>query len=252
MAKIGLPALLLGLIILPACADRSKVSSSVPTKGATVIVHPYFGERGPRHRPNVNPADVLFWSRWYGESIEPADFVSVDRTLQPAAIRGSNEYLDSILRPEAHVYGNPEAHHSFHVDPDCLLHRYDVGNLALLVYENSTYITVRVATLRVAGEPDDALVRRVMAKLLRIEPTWYFPATRTSGESLRFSTNPQYTIETEDLWVGVSGAVVDGGLYFTIFRWRGDDLSERTPGTHPLLNGRLREHWAKVKGTATP
>ena len=216
------------------------------------VKEPFLGERGPRQPPGVAPQDVLFWTRWEGESIEPSDFLPITDTLRPSASRGSKRVLDSVLRPEAHIYGKPESQHSFHVNPDCLLHRYDVGDLALLIYEQQLYITVRVAATALAGEPQDAFVRRVTGRLLNFTPTWYFFPASAPGESVRFSTEPDYTIGSARMSLGISGAIVHGGLYFTRFRWRSDDYSGRATWEHPLVSERLREHWAKVRGTATP
>ena len=206
-----------------------------------------------RPLPGVPAEDVLFWTRWRGESIEPTDFLPItDRSLRGAAIRGSRDMLDSVLRPEAHLYGKPESQHSFHVSPDCLLHRYDVGDLALLVYEQQQYITVRVAAAALTGESQDAFVRRVMGALLKFTPTWYYFAPNAPDETVRFSTEPQYNVALVARDVGISGALVQGGLYFTRYRWRDDDFSGRYSWTHPLLNERLLEHWAKVRGATTP
>jgi len=76
------------------------------------------------------PRDVLFWNRWRDESIDPARFLRLaDRFHQANAASGSNGYLDSVLRPGAALYLQPAAEHYLHVEPDCLLHRFDFDGL---------------------------------------------------------------------------------------------------------------------------
>ncbi len=241
----------IALLLVSSCETRPPNPRHQPMN--VIVEQPYFGERGVRQLPGVPAEDLLFWVRWEAESIEPNEFLPIlDRSLRGDAIRGSRDVLDSILRPEAHLYGRPEAHHSFHVRPDCLLHRYDVGELALLVYEQQHYITVRVAAAALAREPVDAFVSRVMGRLLKFTPTWHFVPANAPGEGVRFSTATDPTMTLGYMSTALFGAVVPGGLYFTMFRHRSDDYSGRPTWEHLVVNDRLRQHWATVRGTVRP
>ncbi len=213
------------------------------------IQAPYFGERGPRPASQVDRGDLLFWNRWHDESISPDDFVRLTGYSVTNAMGGSNGYLDWILKPEVGIYEGAQNQHFVHDNPECLLHRYDVFGLPLLVYENPQYITVRVAAPPLAGETREAFVSRVMGALLRSKVTWSFFPSPAPDESLRFSTNSSFTPEMRRDAIGVSGAIVPGGLYFTTFRALMFDYSDPRPrGAHRLLDDDLRKVWADAHG----
>jgi len=186
---------------------------------------------------------VLFWNRWDDESIDPNNFMRLtDPFLEANALSGSSEFLDSVLRPEAQLYAHSQAGraHYFHVAPDRLLHRFDFGHLPLLVYENGMYITVRVASLPLLGEPPEAFVRRVMGALLNFSATWHFYPSKAPDESMRFSTDAAYTIELGGEAIDISGAIVDGGLYFTKHRSMVGDYSGRNARTARCVSSSTR------------
>jgi len=251
MARLITCPLVLVSIWLAACGgepSRRRPWEQDRMRNAMTKQPPNFGARGARPRPNVDPRDVLFWNRWDDESIEPRSFMRVSGFLETDALVGSNGYLDSVLRPgaELFLYNQPGREHYIHVEPDCQLHRFDFQELPLLVYENPTYITVRVATRPLAGEALEAFVRRVMGALLNYSVAWYFFPSSAPDESARFSTNRAYTIAMAGEAIGFSGATLEGGLYFTIHRSRTESPGPQQPGTHPLLNDALREAWANA------
>ena len=251
MAHVRLVLAFLGVLTTVGCIKSTPRVNGL-NRNPMLVSAPYFGERGSRPAPAVDPRDVLFWNRWRDESIEPSAFVVLPGSHEVHAMYGSDGLLDRILLPEARLYASSTAQHAMHVEPDRLLHRYDVAGLSLLVYENPGYMTMRVSATAQPEETTETFVRRIMARLLNYAPTWHFFPPGGPDESARFSTELGYTIALGGIKLGISGAVVTGGLYFTHCRWNPEDYSGQIPGTYPVLNDHLREHWAKVRGTATP
>jgi hypothetical protein len=206
---------------------------------------PYLGDRGPRPRPAVDPDDVLFWNRWQCESVDPETFLHLDtRFLAANAAAGSNGFLDSILAPSSHLYDAPDAKHYLHLDPDMLIHTLTMAGLPAVVYENDAYITVRVAAERLPNEWDGPFITRIMGSLLSYKIEWSLFSRSVADEHTRFSTEEGYQPHFARTSIGITGATVPGGLYFTKFRYRADDYSGRGPGEHPLLNDTLRAAWS--------
>jgi len=209
---------------------------------------PDFGQRGPRAAPPVDPADTLFWNRWRDESIDPAAFVPLataedERSLQKA----SGPDLERLLRPEASLYGTGRQH-AFHASPDSITHRYDVGDLRLLVYENEQHVTVRVSERPMQGESGENLLGRVMGALLRRPLNWRFFEAKAEGEGMRFfgdlpADDPSHplTIAGAFLTQDTPRGTEVIGLYFTVPRQHGPQGKAK----RALLDDHLRSRWSK-------
>jgi hypothetical protein len=245
LARLNWRSAALVLGVLTACAAPAERD----WRGPQNMTVPHFGERGPRPPPSVDPKDVLFWNRWADESIDPRAFMALQtELLQAHAASGSNGYLDSVLPQAAALYASPGAKHYLHVSPDRLLHELTIAGLPALVYENNQYITVRVAAVRQSGEADAQFIVRVMRAMLHFEPQWHFFTHAVADEQTRFSTEAGYRPNLDREAIGISGATVPSGLYFTKFRSMANDFDGRIPGTHPLLDDYLRAAWARGGG----
>lgn len=213
---------------------------------------PDFGLRGARAIPAVDPQDNLFWNRWGLESIEPAAFVPLEATGDlRAAATGSGRLFDAIMRPGAELYATAGRQHAFHVEPSCLLHRFDFEGIPLLVYEDDDSVMVRISATRVLGEDSHEFVRRMMGLLLRdVAGKWGFFEAKGSDESETFEGSCRS--ERVGSPIPIHGAVLTlatprgaktVGLYFAISR---ASAPAHLRGGRPLINDHLRSVWAKA------